>query len=170
MCSSDLLSVPVTVNTGSASDAGSGVDSATSILERESATLSAGTCTWSGSWTTVTLSAGNDTTVTSGNCYRYREVAADNVGNSTNSSASNTAKVDNTAPSTPTLSFSNLSANAYWDSSGSTFYFRPSAGGTVTVTAASSDSDSGIGSYTFGTLNSNGGSNWGGSQSGDHYD
>src|SRR2546422_7351921 len=31
-------------------------------------------------------------------------------------------------------------------------------------------SESGIGSYTFGTLNSNGGSNWGGSQSGDHFD
>src|SRR2546422_1121216 len=31
-------------------------------------------------------------------------------------------------------------------------------------------SESGIGSYTFGTLNSNGGSNWGGSQTGDHFD
>src|SRR2546422_9364641 len=31
-------------------------------------------------------------------------------------------------------------------------------------------SESGIGSYTFGTLNSNGGSNWGGSQSGHHFD
>ena len=29
---------------------------------------------------------------------------------------------------------------------------------------------SGIGSYTFGTLNSNGGANFGGSQTGDHFD
>src|SRR5205823_11662307 len=85
--------------------------------------LSGGSCgSFTNSWSTVTLSAGNDTTVTSGNCYRYREVAADNVGNSTNSSASNTAKVDTSAPSTPTLSFGGLSANAYWDSSGGTLY------------------------------------------------
>src|SRR2546430_17007037 len=58
------------------------------------------------------------------------------------------------APSTPTLAFSGLSGNAYYDGAG-TFWFRPAAGGTVTVTAASSDSESGIGSYTFGTLNSN---------------
>ena len=123
-----------------------------------------------GSWASVTLSGGNDTTVSSGNCYRYRELLSDNVGNQGTSSASNTAKIDTSAPSTPTLAFSGLSANAYWDSSGSTFYFRPSAGGTFTVTAASSDADSGIASYTFGTLNSNGGANWGGSQTGDHYD
>src|SRR2546425_10332741 len=56
-----------------------------------------------------------------------------------------------------------------YDGAGS-FWFRPAAGGTFTVTALSSDSESGIGSYTFGTLNSNGGSNWGGSQTGDHFD
>src|SRR6266545_4406662 len=84
-------------------------------------------------------------------------------------SASNSAKVDTSAPSTPTLAFSGLSANAYWDGS-STLFFRPSAGGAFTVTAAAGDGQSGIGSYTFGTLNSNGGSNWGGSQTGDHFD
>src|SRR5207244_4625984 len=121
------------------------------------------------SWATDTLNGGNDSTLTNGNCYRYREVAADNVGNSTNSSASNTAKIDTSAPSTPTLAFGGLSSNGYYDGAG-TFWFRPSAGGTVTVTALSSDSESGIGSYTFGTLNSNGGSNWGGRQTGAHFD
>src|SRR5207244_5754098 len=99
------------------------------------------------SWATDTLNGGNDSTLTNGNCYRYREVAADNVGNSTNSSASNTAKIDTSAPSTPTLAFGGLSSNGYYDGAG-TFWFRPSAGGTVTVTALSSDSESGIGSYT----------------------
>ncbi len=165
------LSVPVTVNTGSATDGtGSGVDATTSILQRESASLAGGICTWSGTWTTVTLSAGNDTTVTSGNCYRYREQLSDHVGNQGTSSNSNIAKVDTSAPSTPGLTFSGLSANAYWNSGSSTFYFRASAGGTFTVTALSTDSESAIGSYTFGTLNSNGGTNWGGSQTGDHFD
>src|SRR5207244_1927241 len=77
--------------------------------------------------------------------------------------------VDTSAPSTPSLAFSGLSSNAYYDGSG-TLYLRPSAGGTFTVTATSSDGQSGIGGYTFGTLNSNGGSNFGGSQTGDHFD
>src|SRR6266511_2131571 len=162
------LSVPVTKNGGS--DAGSGVDSSTSVLERDEVGLTNGSCgSFPGSWSTVTLSGGNDTTVVSGNCYRYRELLSDNVGNQGSSSASNSAKVDTSAPSTPTLAFSGLSANAYWDGS-STLFFRPSAGGAFTVTAAAGDGQSGIGSYTFGTLNSNGGSNWGGSQTGDHFD
>jgi hypothetical protein len=162
------LSVPVTKNGGT--DGGSGVNAGSSLLERDEATLTGGSCgSFSGSWTTVTLVGGNDTSVSNGKCYQYRERLSDNVGNQGTSSASNIAKVDTTAPSTPTLSFSNLSANAYWDG-GSTFYFRPSAGGTFTVTAASSDTQSGVSSYTFGTLNSNGGSNWGGSQTSDHFD
>src|SRR5204863_9127549 len=90
------------------------------------------------SWSTVTLSGGNDTSVTSGNCYRYRETAADNVGNSTSSSAGPTAKVDTSAPSTPTLAFGNLSSNAYYDGSG-TFWIRPAAAGTFTVTGTAAD-------------------------------
>ena len=54
-----------------------------------------------GSWATVTLSGGNDTTVVTGKCYRYREQLSDNLGNQGSSSASNTAKIDTTAPSDP---------------------------------------------------------------------
>src|SRR5204863_6802950 len=51
------LSVPITKNGGS--DGGAGVDAATSILERDDATLSNGSCgSFSGSWSTVTLSGG----------------------------------------------------------------------------------------------------------------
>ena len=115
------------------------------------------------------MSGGNDTSVASGTCYRYRELLSDNVGNQGTSGASSTAKVDTTAPPTPSLAFSGLSANAYWDGSG-TLFIRPAASGTFTVTASSTDNQSGIASYAFGTLNSNGGSNFAGSQTGDHFD
>ena len=162
------LSVPVTKNGGS--DGGSGLDNTSSVLQRDEAALTNGACgTFPGSWSTVTLSGGSDTSVVSGNCYRYRELLSDNVGNQGTSGASNVAKVDTTAPSTPTLAFSGLSSNAYYNGSG-TLYIRPSVGGTFTVTGSSSDAQSDIGSYAFGTLNSNGGANFGGSQTGDRFD
>ena len=162
------LSVAVTKNGGT--DGGSGVDNTTSAVERDEIGLTNGACgTFPGAWTSVTLVGGNDTTVVSGNCYRYRETLSDKVGNAGASGASNSAKVDTSAPSAPTLAFGGLSANAYYDGSG-TLYIRPSAGGTFTVTGASTDAQSGIASYTFGTLNSNGGSNFAGSQTGDHFD
>src|SRR4029079_17681400 len=125
----------------------------TSVVERDEVGLTNGACgTFPDSWSTVTLSGGSDTSVLTGKCYRYRELLSDNVGNQGTSGASSTAKVDTSAPSTPTLAFSGLSANAYWDGS-TTLFVRPSAGGMFTVTASSSDGQSGIGSYTFGTLN-----------------
>ena len=127
------LSVPVTKNGGT--DGGSGVDNTTSTVQRDEIGLTNGSCgTFPSSWSSVTLVGGNDTTVVSGNCYRYRELLSDNVGNQGTSAASNTAKVDTTAPSTPSLAFGGLSPNAYYDGSG-TLYVRPSAGGTFTVTA-----------------------------------
>jgi methionine-rich copper-binding protein CopC len=94
------LSVPVTLGNGS--DALSGVDAASGVLERESATLSAGSCaSWSGTWSPVTLSGGADTTVQTNRCYHYRYAISDNVGNqSAASSTSADVKVDATAPAT----------------------------------------------------------------------
>src|SRR5206468_10653999 len=117
------LSVPVTKNGGS--DGGSGVDSSSSILQRDVANLSGGSCTgWSGTWTNVTLSGGNDTGVTNGHCYQYRELLSDNVGNQGASAASNVAKVDNGAPSN-SLSLSSVAGGAY--KSGTTIYYRGAA-------------------------------------------
>ncbi|HEV2952364.1 MAG TPA: hypothetical protein VGZ51_09675, partial [Actinomycetota bacterium] len=72
------LSVPVTLANGS--DAGSGLNAGSGIVERDEALLdnSDGTCdVFPGSWATVTLSGGNDTTVVSGKCYRYRYKISD---------------------------------------------------------------------------------------------
>src|SRR5204862_1604570 len=50
------LSVPLTLNNGS--DATSGVDSSSGIVERDVATLSGGSCgSYTGSWTPVTLAS-----------------------------------------------------------------------------------------------------------------
>ena len=90
-------SVPLTLANGS--DSGAGIDSSSGVVERDSATLTGGTCGSFGSWSTVTLSGGADTTVVSGNCYRYRYSVADLVGNvSAPSSSSTDAKIDTTAP------------------------------------------------------------------------
>src|SRR5207253_5282410 len=87
------LSVPVTLNGGS--DGGSGLAAGSSQLQRDVANLTNGTCgSYSGSWTNVTLTGGNDTGVTNGHCYAYREQLTDNVGNVGSSSASSAVEVD----------------------------------------------------------------------------
>ncbi len=139
------LSVPVTLGAGT--DAGSGVDASRGAVERASAPLTNGACGAFGAYATVTLSGGADTGVSSGNCYRYEYKLADNVGNvSTASAASADAKVDATPPTAPSLTFAGLSNTA---AVGNVVYFRPGGSGGFTLTAASSDSESGIVSRTF---------------------
>jgi hypothetical protein len=64
--------------------------------------------------------------------------------------------VDNTAPSTPSLTFSGTSANVFLKTSTNALYFRPAAGGAFTVTATSTDAQSGIREYKFSSLATNG--------------
>jgi PKD repeat protein len=87
-------------------------------------------------------------------CYRYTLTGLDNVGNS--ASVSTTVIVDTTPPSTPTLSFSGFSRNAFYGSAFNTIYFSPSGAGEFAATAASTDPDTGIASYTFSSLAANG--------------
>jgi len=141
-------SVPLTINGGT--DAGSGVDASRAVVERASTTLTNGVCGTFGTFAAVTLSSGADTTVANGTCYRYQVKATDNVGNvSAASLPSGDAKVDRTAPTTPALFFSGFTNTA---ASGSVVYFRPGGSGSFTVTAASSDPESGIATYAFPTI------------------
>jgi hypothetical protein len=137
--------VALTVTAGS--DAGSGVDASRSVVERASATVTNGVCGTFGAFTPVTLSGNSDTSVSSGNCYRYQAKATDNVGNvSAASTVSADAKVDQTAPTTPALLFTGFSNTA---AAGNVVYFRPGGTGSFTVTAAASDPESGVASYSF---------------------
>ncbi|MGE5274572.1 MAG: chitobiase/beta-hexosaminidase C-terminal domain-containing protein [Verrucomicrobiota bacterium] len=141
-------SVPLTVVAGT--DGGAGVDEARTVVERASATLTNGACGTFGTFAAVTLSSNADASVASGSCYRYQVKATDNVGNvSIASRPSGDAKVDRTAPTIPQLFFSGFTNTT---AAGSVVYFRPGGSGSFTVTAASSDPESGIASYSFPTI------------------
>ena len=136
------LSVPVTLNGGS--DGGSGVASGSSVVQRDDATLSGGSCgSFSGSWTTIVLSAGNDTSVQNSKCYEYRERLTDNVGNVGSSSASAIAKVDNVGPSNA-LTLTSISPAGSVLESGNTIYYRgaQAGGGSFKIRNAVSDPES----------------------------
>jgi hypothetical protein len=89
-------SVGLTISNGS--DGGSGVDVSSVAIERDEATLSAGTCgAFPGTWATTVSTP--DTSVVSGKCYRYRVKISDRVGNqSAGSAATADAKVDTIPP------------------------------------------------------------------------
>src|SRR5439155_26267952 len=86
------LSVPLTLSDGS--DAASGLYTSSAIVERDVATLSGGSCgSYSGSWSTVSLVSGADTSVTSGHCYKYRYKISDNVSDRKSVALDNSAEV-----------------------------------------------------------------------------
>src|SRR4029077_16908338 len=101
-----------------------------------------------------TTAAGATYGVSSGNCYLFTITATDNVGNV--ATLQTTVKVDTTAPVTPTIAYTGTSAGNTFVS-GTTLFYRPSAGGTFTVNAnGASDPETGIQSgnagYTFSSL------------------
>src|SRR2546423_674942 len=90
-------SVPLVLANGS--DSGAGVDPTSGIVLRAQATLTGGACGTFGAFSQVTLAGSADTSVTSGNCYRYEYRISDLVGNqSAVSAASADAKVDTSTP------------------------------------------------------------------------
>ncbi len=156
----------ITITTTPYTDAGSGIASNVITRSNAQAPSSPGTCPATG-YTGATTVTSPDTAPTDGQCYQYTLTGTDNVNN-TSSLTSSPILIDTTAPSTPTVSFSGLSAGNTYDNGAGTLFFRPSAGGTFTVTAASNDNQSGIAGYTFGNLNTNGGTNFGVTQTSDH--
>ncbi|GHF18798.1 LamG domain-containing protein [Pseudolysinimonas yzui] len=128
-------------------------------LTRATATLTTGTCGTFGSYALVT--GGTDPTspradtVTTGACYRYQYTVSDTLGNTT-TYTSGDIKVDDTAPSTPTLAISSP-VNSYWSGSGSTVYYNSgAASGSFVVTGTSTDAQSGIASWAYQAA----GTNW----------
>jgi PKD repeat protein len=121
-----------------------------STLTLESASLSGNACGTYGAPSTITGAPAQSEPT---GCYRYTLAGVDNVGNA--ASLSTTVVVDTTPPTTPSLTFSNMT-NAFFKSSNDAMYFRPAAGGTYTVSASSSDPASGIKSYVFSSLASSG--------------
>ena len=166
-------SASVGLTLGNGSDSESGVDTSSGVVERSSATLTSGTCGRFGSWSTVTLTGGADTTVTTGNCYRYRYTITDNVGNqSSASSPSANAKVDTTAPAVANAAPTAISGggNQHYDSGTETLYFRPAGSGSFQLNATASDGQSDIASVAFPDLSAlNGFSGSGGSDSSSPY-
>jgi hypothetical protein len=94
----NAASVPITTVAGT--DAGSGIG--TTTIKRDVATLttSTETCgTFPGTYaTTVALVGGADTSVTTGSCYQYRSVVADNVGNTVTNTSATVVKLDRSGP------------------------------------------------------------------------
>jgi hypothetical protein len=139
-------SVPVSFTNGT--DAGSGVNTATTQLLRASATLSGGTCGTFGSFTNIgsasPTSPYTDTTITSGNCYQYEYQVSDKVSNTATYTSVNVVEVDTTAP---VLTITSSGTNVYYPGSGTTVYFKSGGSGSFTITG--SDAESGISSTNF---------------------
>ncbi|HEV3353884.1 MAG TPA: Ig-like domain-containing protein, partial [Acidimicrobiales bacterium] len=137
-------SISVTFSNGT--DSGSGINAATTQLQRASAALSNGSCGAFGSFTNIGSAAPTspyaDSSVLSGNCYQYQYLVSDNVGNVKTYTSASVAKVDTTGP---TLTVTYTGPNVY--ATGMTAYFKNGGSGSFTVTAA--DPESGISSSTF---------------------
>src|SRR5207244_4126981 len=158
-----FASSSLTFSLGDGADAGSGLDTSTRTVTRETGTLSGDTCT------SFSLDAGTfsspDNAVSSGHCYRYTFTIADNVGN-TSAPVTTTAKVDTTAPNVAVTAPTELTGagNQYYDAPSQTQYFRPSGSGSFTLNANASDGESAVGGVAFPDVS--GVSGWSGSTGG----
>jgi hypothetical protein len=145
---------------GDGTDFGSGIDTSSRTVTRETAPLSGDSCG------TFTADPGTftspDTSVTGGHCYRYTFTIADNVGN-VSGGASATAKVDTAAPTVSPTAPTEVSGagNQYYDAGTKTQYFRPAGSGSFTLNATASDSDTAVASVAFPDVSATGG--WSGS-------
>jgi hypothetical protein len=133
-------------------DAGSGVNAASGVLQRASTTLSAGTCgtTYSGFATVATAPTSpyaDATGLASGNCYEYRYVVSDAVGNPATYTSANVVKVDTQAP---TQAFTLTSpVNASFNPGTTTLYYNGALTGSFKFVDTLTDSVSGVASATF---------------------
>src|SRR5207244_1898663 len=145
-------SVTFSLTDGTDSSGGSGLDTSSRTVTRETGTLANGNCS------SFTADAGTftspDTAVSNGHCYRYTFVESDNVGNQS-AGAQVTAKVDTGAPSstlanpgTPLRATVGLAASA--SETGWTFQCRVDGGSWASCSSPHTLSPAlGEGSHTF---------------------
>jgi hypothetical protein len=112
---------------GRRAQTGSGLDPASGILKRRSATLTGTTCGTFGAFATVATDPSSpvSSAVSAGACYQYEYLVSDNVGNQATYTSSNTLKV-NWPSLTHALSLAGP-AGAYL--AGSTLYYNSNGAG-----------------------------------------
>ena len=137
---------PINVRTDYGTDAGSGL--ATSVLTRESATLTAGTCGTFGSSAIITGTP-SQTGLTTATCYRYTLTGTDRVGNA--SAVSTIVKYDTTAPTQAIT----LSAATGASITGTNLYVHTTVAGSFVMNAAVTDNQTGPASVTFPVITTN---------------
>ena len=143
-------------------EAGSGFDRAGAgwSLQRQRATVSNNVCgSYANDGSPVTGKTdgldqtSEETGLEPGYCYKWELSATDSVGNTASFSTVTTVIVDETDPTEPVLS--TTSTGAYV--SGGTVFVNTSAGGTLALTATSSDPETGITTLNFGAVTTDGG-------------
>ena len=142
-------SVGVTFSPGS--DAGSGLDAASGLLQRQAAPLSAGVCGTYGGFATIASNPSTpytDTSRSSGQCYRYRYLVSDAVGNQAPYTSASVVKLDTQGPS---HAFSLLSPAAA-SLSGTTLYYKGNGTGSFRLVDTLTDVASGVLSAAFPTI------------------
>jgi Bacterial Ig domain len=134
----------VTITTTDGTDTGSGVDLASSVLERQTAALTGGSCDTFGAWAEVA----SPNAVASRLCAQYRYRIFDRVGNQA-VHVGGIVKVDTEGPSAPGLTLSEASPFAAVSGSGSEIFVNTNHPGSFTVAATTNDPTSGIEKVRF---------------------
>jgi hypothetical protein len=101
---SNSTSTSASIGFTAGSDAGSGLNAAGAVLQRENAPYTGGVCGSYGGFSNVTPSASTSPYADSGlsdGCYKYQYVVSDNVGNPTAYTSANVVQVDTTKPVVP---------------------------------------------------------------------
>jgi hypothetical protein len=158
-----LASASVSVTLTQGTDSGSGINAASGILQRSTGTLSNGSCTGFGSFSTIATNPSlsyTDSTVTDGHCYKYQYLVSDNVGNQATYTSTSVAKIDTTAPSI-TLTFPVQGASYSIANNGSSsWHTKSGASGACSVSdemcGTASDAGSGVATVQISVLGANG--------------
>jgi hypothetical protein len=137
----------VSISFGKGSDALSGLNAASGIIEGATATLSGGACGAFGPFEVVATNplSGVSLPISSSTCYQFRYLISDNVGNQTTYTSASVTKADSVAP-TNALSLEGA-VNA--TQSGTTIYYRGTVAGSFKIVDVVTDAASGPASATF---------------------